>query len=299
MQQTVRSAKTEIPKSTPAPWEFIECGTANAIVRISDDCTVEGRYNGAQCDLLRHADARLIAAAPLLLEACDAEEAAANATGITAVRRAEMFIHAAELRTAAIKAATTATTPSDAEQHATPGELREENNMSPEATIEVLKADCDAWKQLAGEYMDCLQTLCMTTLYEKCRPVSHKWPGRKHVDTIREGVAFLLKQNETLATELAAARELPFVVAYFDHGPSGPCGQTMDTTCPWTLLYAFESEDQYQQWIRLSENNRFGRDGARAQYRAVYKSEEGSIGSRWIDMRDKARAALAAKGTES
>lgn len=59
-------------KHTPGPWEFIECGTANAIVRIHDECTVEGRYNGGQCDLLSHADARLIAAAPMLLKSLEA-----------------------------------------------------------------------------------------------------------------------------------------------------------------------------------------------------------------------------------
>lgn len=57
---------------TPGPWGFRECGTMNAIVYIDDDCVVGGVHKGGDDYLLSHADARLMAAAPELLEALEA-----------------------------------------------------------------------------------------------------------------------------------------------------------------------------------------------------------------------------------
>lgn len=57
-----------------------------------------------------------------------------------------------------------------------------------------LKQQLDQWKNMACEYSDCLQKLCMDRLYDICRPVSHGWPGKPHVVTIVEGVEFLIQQ---------------------------------------------------------------------------------------------------------
>jgi hypothetical protein len=59
----------------------------------------------------------------------------------------------------------------------------------------------DELKKPFCEYADCLQHLCMNVLYEPCRPVSHSWPGKRHIDTIREGVAFLLAENKRLRAQ--------------------------------------------------------------------------------------------------
>lgn len=52
---------------TEGPWEFVECGTENALVIIGG-ITVGGVYRGGETDSLSHADAYLISAAPDLLE---------------------------------------------------------------------------------------------------------------------------------------------------------------------------------------------------------------------------------------
>jgi hypothetical protein len=38
-------------------------------------------------------------------------------------------------------------------------------------------------------------------------------------------------------------------VLYADHGPSGPCGQGMSTTCPHGLLMTFPDEDTMRQFM--------------------------------------------------
>jgi hypothetical protein len=58
-----------------------------------------------------------------------------------------------------------------------------------------LKEGRDSYKKLFGEYAECLQKLCMGVLYEACKPVSHKWPGKPHTETIVEGVNYLLSAN--------------------------------------------------------------------------------------------------------
>lgn len=68
-----------------------------------------------------------------------------------------------------------------------------------------LAADRDEYRKLWSEYADCLQHLCMSTLYDACRPVSHRWPGMKHVDSIREGVAELLRRNQEMLKALECA----------------------------------------------------------------------------------------------
>lgn len=62
-----------IAEHTPGPWEAVEYteGGNSAFVRIGN-ITVEGSYRGGDSDTLSIADARLIAAAPDLLEALQA-----------------------------------------------------------------------------------------------------------------------------------------------------------------------------------------------------------------------------------
>ena len=51
-----------------------------------------------------------------------------------------------------------------------------------------------SFKERFDEYAECLQSLCMNRLYEICRPVSHGWPGKKHVNAITEAVDFLIQR---------------------------------------------------------------------------------------------------------
>lgn len=55
-------------KHTEGPWEVIEYGPNAGAVRIGE-IIVEGAYRGGDSDVLSLVDARLIAAAPELLEA--------------------------------------------------------------------------------------------------------------------------------------------------------------------------------------------------------------------------------------
>lgn len=73
-------------------------------------------------------------------------------------------------------------------------------------TIERLEKERDAWKQSANEYQECLQPLIMDVLYNHCKPVSYGWPGKKHVDGIREGVEFLLKKLTAARKVVEAAK---------------------------------------------------------------------------------------------
>lgn len=57
-----------------------------------------------------------------------------------------------------------------------------------------------------NEYSECLQDLCMRRLYEICRPVSHGWPGQKHVTTIRQAAEHLIARAERAEAEAAGLR---------------------------------------------------------------------------------------------
>lgn len=70
-----------------------------------------------------------------------------------------------------------------------------------------LQQERDQYKERFGEYATCLQDLCMTVLYEPCKPVSHKWPGRPHVDCIKEGVSHLIAENAKLREVCTVARD--------------------------------------------------------------------------------------------
>jgi hypothetical protein len=50
-------------------------------------------------------------------------------------------------------------------------------------------------------------------------------------------------------------------VLYSDDGPSGPCGQCMSTTCPWTILYVFKNEDEMREAVK----GEIGRKGRKAK----------------------------------
>jgi len=53
---------------TPGPWKVVEHTPESASVRIDEDCLISGAYLGGESDTLTVANARLIAAAPELLE---------------------------------------------------------------------------------------------------------------------------------------------------------------------------------------------------------------------------------------
>lgn len=36
---------------------------------------------------------------------------------------------------------------------------------------------------------------------------------------------------------------------YRDDGPSGPCGQSMSITAPWSRLYTYENEDDAHAYV--------------------------------------------------
>lgn len=44
---------------------------------------------------------------------------------------------------------------------------------------------------------------------------------------------------------------------YVDQGPSGPCGQSMDTTCPWAQLHLFDTYEELKE-------AKIGRKGVKA-----------------------------------
>lgn len=56
---------------------------------------------------------------------------------------------------------------------------------------------------------------------------------------------------------------------YSDDGPSGPCGQSMSITCPWSILYVFKDEDELREAIK---NESIGRKGR------AWKVKQGVIG---------------------
>ena len=60
--------------------------------------------------------------------------------------------------------------------------------------------------ELFSEYQSCLQELCTARLYANCKPVSHGWLGKKHVDCIREGVEFLIARAEKAEAEVERLR---------------------------------------------------------------------------------------------
>lgn len=49
---------------------------------------------------------------------------------------------------------------------------------------------------------------------------------------------------------------------YSDEGPSGPCGQSCDTTCPHAYLAVWPSEDAMREAM---ESKKAGRNGVRAR----------------------------------
>jgi hypothetical protein len=48
---------------------------------------------------------------------------------------------------------------------------------------------------------------------------------------------------------------LTMVLHYRDDGPSGPCGQTVSTTAPWSRLYHYENEDDAVAFMRYVRDN--------------------------------------------
>ena len=43
------------------------------------------------------------------------------------------------------------------------------------------------------------------------------------------------------------------IVVYSDDGPSGPCGQGMETTCPHTAIHVFENEELMRSFCESHE----------------------------------------------
>lgn len=60
------------------------------------------------------------------------------------------------------------------------------------AELETAAKKLEPYKGYFNEYADCLQKLCMDKLYKPCAPVSYKWPGLPHVESIRQAADFLL-----------------------------------------------------------------------------------------------------------
>lgn len=69
------------------------------------------------------------------------------------------------------------------------------------ALVKKLKEERDELKAYFGEYAETLQDLTMNVMYKPCAPVSHSWPGKRHVECIREGVMELLQQLGSLKAE--------------------------------------------------------------------------------------------------
>lgn len=44
-------------------------------------------------------------------------------------------------------------------------------------------------------------------------------------------------------------------LAYKDNGPSGPCGQSMNTTSNWQRLYRFNTYSEFQKFIEKVDTN--------------------------------------------
>lgn len=60
------------------------------------------------------------------------------------------------------------------------------------------------------------------------------------------------------------------LVIYTDDGPTGICGQSMDTTCPHACIHWFPNEAAYREF---SEKHKLGRSGRRASVRVVVIGE--------------------------
>ena len=72
-------------------------------------------------------------------------------------------------------------------------------------SLDAMEAERDSWKHQANEYSAYLQPLVMNVPYPQCEPVSHKWPGKRHVDGVSEGVEFLIARIAKLEAERDAA----------------------------------------------------------------------------------------------
>ena len=64
------------------------------------------------------------------------------------------------------------------------------------------------------------------------------------------------------------------LVVYSDEGPLGPCGQSMDTTCPHTYIHWFPDEAAMRR--HLSKIDSIGRKGVRARIQYVVIGDGGS-----------------------
>lgn len=64
------------------------------------------------------------------------------------------------------------------------------------------------------------------------------------------------------------------LVIYTDDGPSGPCGQSMKTTCEHTRVYRFSSESRFRGFVgSKSLIDVFGRKGKKAKVSIVVIGE--------------------------
>lgn len=57
------------------------------------------------------------------------------------------------------------------------------------------------------------------------------------------------------------------VLHYRDDGPSGPCGQTVSVTSPWSRLYRYEREEDALAFMRFVRDHpaRIGRRNPRVE----------------------------------
>lgn len=102
--------------------------------------------------------------------------------------------------------------------------------------IERLRAERDSWKHCANEYAERLQPLIMDVLYKHCEPLSHKWPGKRHVDCIGEAVEFILSRLADAEKVVEAAREADAAYATYRDDKMRPHPDDAHEVRRWTAM---------------------------------------------------------------
>lgn len=64
---------------------------------------------------------------------------------------------------------------------------------------------------------------------------------------------------------------------YTDFGPSGPCGQSCDITCPWATLYFSDAGEEFIEWLRRNPPRRGVRSNLITGIVGQFSSGNGSV----------------------